>query len=82
MMHYRADDTTPDDCEGHLSCSARNLLRRIGEQDDASMYLHPLDEGASSELIHCGLAILIPISTGGHDIALTAAGVAEHELQN
>ncbi len=58
---------------------ATRYLRLIGKTDDASVILTRGYAKAADELKQLGLAIFIPISSGGCHIALTAKGVEEYE---
>jgi hypothetical protein len=62
-----------------LSKKAESYLRLIGKTDDASMRLTKGYAKAADELKHNELAIYIPISTGGCNVALTQKGIDLYE---
>jgi hypothetical protein len=58
--------------------TAKNLLLKIGETEDASVRLTKSNAKAADELKRLGLADFIAISTGGAWVALTNEGVEEY----
>lgn len=62
-----------------MTKNVRRLLTHIGNTDEQCVTLQASNAKAADELVKLGLAIFIPISTGGSQVALTAGGITEYE---
>lgn len=60
-----------------LSVRAASYLRRVANEEGASLKLTARDYTAANELRDKDLAIFIPVSSGGSEVALTNAGIRE-----
>ncbi len=64
-----------------LSKKALSLLKRIGNTEEASSTVGRKDLVTARELVSAGLAIVIPVSTGRGELALTGEGIELFEKE-
>lgn len=62
-----------------MTSKAKNLLKRIGDTEEASLKLNKGIAKVANELKSLGMATFIAHSQGGGDVALTQKGIEEYD---